>query len=162
GTHLHHTGEAGFFKVVGQELVAKGVRRLTAVTGKGAVEAVQRMAGGLDQLSGEVNCPPGGGGARIGAVQGESKKRQQAHKEGTAGDLHGAADRLLAEAAEVNGAKVIAGVMPSAPQEQMLQAVDRLRQKAGSAVVVLGWAEEDRVSLVAAVTDDLVKKGGHA
>ena len=46
--------------------------------------------------------------------------------------------------------------------EQMLQVVDRLRQKAGSAVVVLGWAEEDKVSLVAAVTDDLVKKGGHA
>src|SRR5437764_6753401 len=48
GTHLHHTGEAGFFKIVGQELVGKGVRRIIGVTGRGAVDAVQRMAAVLD------------------------------------------------------------------------------------------------------------------
>src|SRR5262249_7063426 len=45
GTHLTHTGEAGFFKITSQELVSKGVRRLTAVTGKEAVRAVQKLAG---------------------------------------------------------------------------------------------------------------------
>jgi alanyl-tRNA synthetase len=52
--------------------------------------------------------------------------------------------------------------MPPAPAEQMLQQADRLRQKAGSAVVVLGWAEDGKVQLLAAVTDDLTKKGLHA
>jgi alanyl-tRNA synthetase len=162
GTHLRHTGEAGFFKVVGQEAVAKGIRRVTAVTGREAVAAVQRMAGVLDDLAGRFNCKPEEVAGRIDALQDEIKKLQQQVKKGSAGDLRGASDRLSAEAAEVNGAKIITGVMPAAPQEQMLQEMDRLRQKAGSAIVVLGWAEDDKVSLLAGVTDDLVKKGGHA
>ena len=52
--------------------------------------------------------------------------------------------------------------MPAGSEEQMRQQVDRLRQKAGSAVVVLGWSEDGKVQLIAAVTDDLVKKGLHA
>jgi alanyl-tRNA synthetase len=58
----------------------------------------------------------------------------------------------------VQGAKVIVGEMPAAPSEQMRQQVDRLRQKAGSAVVVLGWAEDGKVQLIAAVTKDLEKR----
>ena len=48
GTHLPRTGEAGFFKIVSQEGVAKGVRRITAVTGTGAYEDVQKLAGVVD------------------------------------------------------------------------------------------------------------------
>jgi alanyl-tRNA synthetase len=66
---------------------------------------------------------------------------------------------LLAAAVELNGAKIIVGEMPSAPTEQMRQQVDRLRQKAGSGVVVIGWTEDGKVSLLAAVTEDLTKKG---
>ena len=52
--------------------------------------------------------------------------------------------------------------MPPAPAEQLRQQLDRLRQKAGSSVVVIGWSEDGKVGLMAAVTDDLVKKGAHA
>src|SRR5205814_9904302 len=83
-------------------------------------------------------------------------------RKGTADVLQGAADRLLADAVEVNGAKVVVGEMPAGPVEQMQQQADRLRQKAGSAVVVLGWADDGKVQLLAAVTDDLTKKGLHA
>jgi alanyl-tRNA synthetase len=79
-----------------------------------------------------------------------------------AGDLHHSADKLLADAQEMNGAKLIVGQMPAAPEEQMRQQVDRIRQKAGSAVVVIGWADDGKVQLIAAVTEDLVKKGIHA
>src|SRR5262249_1621897 len=57
---------------------------------------------------------------------------------------------------------LIVGQMPAGPDEQMRQQVDRLRQKAPSSVVVLGWADDGKVGLLAAVTDDLVKKGLHA
>jgi alanyl-tRNA synthetase len=52
--------------------------------------------------------------------------------------------------------------MPAGPDEQMRNQVDRLRQKAGSAVVLVGWATDGKVGLLAAATDDLVKKGIHA
>ena len=62
----------------------------------------------------------------------------------------------------MNGAKIVVGEMPAVPEEQLRTQVDRLRQKAGSAVVVIGWADDGKVGLMAAATDDLVKKGAHA
>jgi alanyl-tRNA synthetase len=62
----------------------------------------------------------------------------------------------------VKGAKIVVGEVPAAPDEQLRQQLDRLRQKAGSSVVVIGWADDGKVGLMAAVTDDLVSKGAHA
>jgi alanyl-tRNA synthetase len=159
GTHLAHTGQAGFFKIISQEGVGKGVRRVTAVTGREAVAVVQHQAALLDDLGGRLNCKPDEIAGRVAALQEEVKKLQTQLKKGTAGDLAGAADKLLAAAVEVNGAKIIVGEMPSAPSESMRQQVDRLRQKAGSGVVVIGWTEEGKVGLLAAVTEELTKKG---
>jgi alanyl-tRNA synthetase len=159
GTHLHHTGEAGFFKIVSQEAVGKGVRRVTAVTGREAVAQVQRLAAVVDDLTGRFNCKPEDLPGRIDGLQEEIKRLQQQLKKGAAGDLQSAADKLLAGAVEVKGAKVIVGEVPAAPEDQLRQQVDRLRQKAGSAVIVVGWSEDGKVGLLAAVTDDLVKKG---
>ena len=64
-------------------------------------------------------------------------------------------------ASDVNGAKIIVGELPVGPEEALRAQVDRLRQKAGSAVVVVGWADDGKVGLLAAVTDDLVQKGVH-
>jgi alanyl-tRNA synthetase len=162
GTHLNHTGQAGFFKVVSEEGVGKGVRRLTCVTAREAVAVVQKQDGILGDLTARFRCKPEDLPSRIESLQEEMKKLQQQLKKGAAADLVGAGDKLLADALTINGARVIIGEMPDGPEEQMRQQVDRLRQKAGSAVVVLGWAADGRVQFLAAVTDDLVKKGIHA
>ncbi len=163
GTHLDHTGQAGFFKIVGEEGIAKGVRRLTAVTGREAVLTVQRQDAILGELTGRLRCKPEELPARFDSLQEEIKKLQQQLKKGASADLGSAADKLFAEAADIGGAKVIVGELPAGPDEQVRQQVDRLRQKAGSGVVVVGWAtDEGKVSLIAAVSDDLVKKGLHA
>jgi alanyl-tRNA synthetase len=162
GTHLEHTGQAGFFKIVSEEGIAKGVRRLTCVTAREAVATVQKQDAILTNLMDRFRCKPEELPARVDSLQEEIKKLQQQLRKGTATDLQGAADKLLASAAEINGAKIIVGEMPAGPEEQMRQQIDRLRQKAVSAVVVLGWADDGKVQLLAAVTDDLVKKGLHA
>src|SRR5450755_568600 len=159
GTHLNHTGQAGFFKIVGQELVGKGVRRVTAVTGREAVATVQRMSSLLDNLSARFNCKPDEVPARIESMQEELKKLQTQLKKGAAGDAASAADKLLAEAQDFGGVKLIVGEMPAAPTEQMRTQMDRLRQKAKSCVAVLGWVEDGKVGLMAAVTEDALKKG---
>ncbi len=162
GTHLNHTGQAGFFKIVGQELVGKGVRRVVAVTGREAVATVQRLAAVVDELTGRFNCQPDDLPRRVEVLQEEVKKLQAQLRKGAAGDLAGAGDRLLAQAVEADGSKIIVGEMPAAPVEQMRQQLDRLREKAKSAVVVVGWADEGKVGLMSLVTDDLGKKGLHA
>ncbi|MFO0880482.1 MAG: alanine--tRNA ligase [Gemmataceae bacterium] len=158
GTHLHHTGQAGFFKVVGQEGVAKGVRRLTGVTGRGAVQTVQKLAGALDGVAGALNCKPDEAAGRVAALLDEVKKLQTQLKKGAAGDLNSAGDGLLGQALEIHGAKVLVGEVPAAPIDQMRTQMDRLRQKAKSAVIVLAWVDEGKVGLMAAVTDDLTSK----
>jgi alanyl-tRNA synthetase len=158
GTHLQHTGQAGFFKIVSQEAVGKGVRRITAVTGRQAVATVQHLSGLLDDLAGRFSCKPEELSTRIDALQEEVKKLQQQLKKGAAGDAQGVADRLLETAEEVKGAKIIVGEMPAAAVEQMRGQVDRLRQKAGSSVIVFGWSEDGKVQLLAGVSKDLEKR----
>jgi alanyl-tRNA synthetase len=161
GTHLSHTGQAGFFKIVSQELVGAGVRRLTAVTGREAVATVQKLTSVVNDLTARFKCSVSDLPARVDSMQAEIKTLQQRLKKGSAADLQGAADKLLAGAADVNGAKLIVGEMPSGPEEQLRNQIDRIKQKAGSAVVVVGWADDGKVGLLAAVTDDLVQKGVH-
>jgi alanyl-tRNA synthetase len=162
GTHLNHTGQAGFFKIVAQELVGKGVRRVVAVTGREAVATVQRLSAVVDDLASRFNCAPEDLPRRVEVLQEEVKKLQTQLRKGTASDLAGSGDKLLAGAVEANGAKIIVGEMPAAPIEQMRQQLDRLREKAKSAVVVIGWTDEGKVGLLSLVTDDLGKKGLHA
>ncbi len=158
GTHLTHTGQAGFFKIVSQEPVSKGVRRVTGVTGRGAVDAVQEMAHVLDDLTAHFHCKPDELVKRVEALQDELKKLQAQVKKGTAGDLNSAADKLIAAATVINGAKVIVGELPPAPIEQMRTQLDRIRQIAKSAVICIGWVDEGKVSLLTAVTEELTKK----
>ena len=74
GTHLSHTGQAGFFKIVGQEHVAKGVRRVTAVTGQRAVDAVQEMSDVARRPDRPVQLPAGrAADARRGAAGGDQE-----------------------------------------------------------------------------------------
>jgi alanyl-tRNA synthetase len=162
GTHLDHTGQAGYFKIISEEAVGKGVRRLTCVTGREAVKAVQKEDAILADLTARFRCKPEELPARIDSLQDELKKLTQQLKKGAATDLQAVADKLLADAPETKGSRVIVGEMPAAPDEQMRQQLDRLRQKAPSAVVVLGWSDDGKVGLMAAVTDDLVKRGLHA
>jgi alanyl-tRNA synthetase len=162
GTHLEHTGQIGFFKIAGEEAVGKGVRRLTCVTAREAVRAVQEEDGVLAELTGRFRCRPTELPAKVDALQEEIKRLQQQLKKGAATDLAGAADKLLATAVDVGGAQLIVGEMPVGPEEQMRAQIDRIKQTAGSAVVVVGWADDGKVGLIAAATDDLVKRGVHA
>ncbi|HEY7428319.1 MAG TPA: alanine--tRNA ligase [Gemmataceae bacterium] len=162
GTHLDRTGQVGFFLIAKEEGVAKGVRRLTCKTARGAVQDVQKQLRLLMKVADQFNCKWEDLPVRVEVLQEEVKKLQTQLRKGAASDLAGAGDRLLAQAVEANGAKVIVGEMPPAPVEQMRQQLDRLREKAKSAVAVIGWADEGKVGLLSLVTDDLGKKGLHA
>jgi alanyl-tRNA synthetase len=160
GTHVPRTGNIGYFKIVSQESVAKGIRRVTAVTGRVANEMLAKLTATLDELTAKFQCRPEELPARVEAIQEEVKKLKQQIAKGVAADLSGIVDKLLAEAPEVSGAKLVVGQLPPAPPEQVRTQIDRVRQKTKSALIVFGSAEEEgKVPLIVALTDDLVKKG---
>jgi len=159
GTHVPRTGIIGYFKIVEQASVAKGIRRLTAVTGRKAIETISQMSAVIDDLTARFNCKPADLPARIAALQEEVKRLQQQLKKGVAADLTGTIDKLIDSAPDIAGVKLIVGQLPGGTVDQVRTQIDRLRQKLGSALIVFGWAEEDKVSLVVAVTNNLVAKG---
>jgi alanyl-tRNA synthetase len=163
GTHLRHTGEAGFFKIVGEDLVAKGIRRITAVTGRGAVEHVQQMEQSLRGVAQALSARAEDAPKRIAALQDEIKtlKKRLASGAGARVDPVAAAARLLAEAPALGAGKLVVAAIEGATDDQLRSAMDSLKAKAGSYAILLGSADEEaqKVSFVAAVSDDLIAKG---
>jgi len=158
GTHVQRVGDVGVLKIVNQESVAAGVRRIEAVTGIGALEHYQEQAQILRHLASQFNV---GEDAILAQVEKLSATAKHLEKELEAQKRKGALgqiDVLAARVQTVKGVKVIASEVENVDREGLRQLVDSLRQKLGSGVVVLGMPEDGKVALIAGVTKDLTAK----
>ncbi|HVA49978.1 MAG TPA: alanine--tRNA ligase [Pirellulales bacterium] len=161
GTHLDNTGQVGLFRIVGEESVAAGTRRITAVTGPEALSRLRKSEAALHDAAAVLRVPPADVPDRVAALVKEVRdlKKQLA----SGGKVGGAsADELLLSAVEVGGAKLIVADVPEASADGLRQLIDQLRRKAGSAAVLLASHGEGKVVLVAGVTKDLEAKGMNA
>ncbi len=159
GTHVGQTGGIGLFKIVAQDAVAKGIRRVTAVTGRAATEAVTRMAMVLDDATAKLQCKPDELAGRVETLQAELKATQAHLKKLQAAALGAQIDTLLAAAPQVNGTAVVIGKLDGGTAEAVKAQVDRVKQKAKSAFVTLVWEDDGKVPVVVALTADLTAKG---
>ncbi|MCF7958898.1 MAG: alanine--tRNA ligase [Phycisphaerae bacterium] len=160
GTHCNNTSEIGSFKITREESVATGVRRITAMTGKSLNDLLYQRNDQLEQIAGMFKTIPDDLNARIEALLDENKKLKKQLKKSSGTDLKSAAEALLDNAKTIGDAKVIIGQLPAASVDMIRQQIDWLRKKAPSSVIVIGVVTEDeKVLLLAAVTDDLIKAG---
>jgi alanyl-tRNA synthetase len=158
GTHVHRVGDIGVLKIVSEQSVAAGVRRIEAVTGVGALEHYQQRAQLLSQIASKLNV---GEDAVLATVEKLSETAKQLEKELEAQKRKGALgqlDDLTAQVQLVKGVKVIAAEVANIDREGLRQLVDSLRQKLGSGVVALGMPDDGKVALIAGVTKDLTSK----
>ncbi len=161
GTHLSSTGQAGFFKVTGEEAVGKGVRRITAVTGRAAVEYVQQLEAEARAVQQAVGASIADAPKRIATMQDEIRtlKKKLASGAGTGVDPIAAAGKLLDAAPAIGPGKLVIGEILGAAPEQLLQAMDSLKKKAPSHAVLIASVSDDKVNFVASVSDDIIKLG---
>ena len=154
GTHLTRTGQIGLLKIISEESIAKGVRRITAVTGGGAVACVQQLAAVVRSASQALKVAPEGIPERILAMQKEIKALRKAPKsaEASAGAFE------IVETIASSAGPVLVGRMPSPDARAMRAECDRQRQK-GAAGMLAGSADGDKVLLVAMVSEELVAAG---
>jgi len=158
GTHVHRIGDIGVLKIVSEESVAAGVRRIEAVTGIGALEHYQHQAHTLRELAGRLNV---GEDSLLASVEKLAQTARNLEKELEAQKRKGALnqlDELFAQAKTIKGVKVVCGEVGNVDRDGLRQLVDSLRQKLGSGVVVLGMPEDGKVALIAGVTKDLTAK----
>ena len=158
GTHVQRVGDIGVLKIVSEESVAAGVRRIEAVTGIGALEHYQKAIERLRSIAQLLHVGDekilmrlGDWAEKTAALENQLEvvKRIQALNQ---------ANDLMGQVQMVKGVKVIAAEVENVDREGLRQLVDSLRQKLGSGVVALGMAEYGKVALIAGVTKDLTAK----
>ena len=160
GTHTSSTGTIGLFKIVSESAVAAGVRRIEAITGGVAVESIHQMEGLLKNLKGLMNNTPDLQGAIEKLVQENADARKQL--EAVAAEKAAAlADRLLAEAEDLNGIRVAR--FDSSLDPQLVRNMALLLQKKAQNLVLAGaYAFDGKPNLVLMYSNDLVAKGKNA
>ncbi|MEE8266443.1 MAG: alanine--tRNA ligase, partial [Acidiferrobacterales bacterium] len=158
GTHVARTGDIGLFKIVSEGGIAAGVRRIEALTGRGALDYVRETEARLQRIAERVKGSPDDAeqkveqlGLRVRALEKdlENLRRQLASGTGVA---------LEEQAKEIDGIKVLAARLDGADARGLREQVDRLKDKFGSGAIVLGAADGNKVILVAGVTKDLTKR----
>jgi alanyl-tRNA synthetase len=158
GTHLDATGQIGFFKVDTEGAVAAGVRRIEAVAGTAAVEAVARQERVLREIGEILKIAPAEAPQRLRKLLDEQRALEKQLAELESKVARSRADELVAGARQVNGVAVVTGRIDGLDADGLRAVADRLRDRLGSGIVVVGSVVEGKVNLVAAVTKDLTKR----
>ena len=158
GTHVARTGDIGFFKIVSESGVAAGVRRVEAVTGRGAVDYVQALDRDLQHAAFLLKAPTAEVAQKITQIQENVKslEKELARLKSKLASSKG--DDLASKAVDVNGVKVLAASLEGGDAKSLRETMDQLKAKLKSAVIVLGAIDGDRVQLAAGVTADATSK----
>ena len=162
GTHVDRLGAIGAFKIIKEESISAGVRRITALTGSALTNHLEKANDVVDELSAILKVPSESLVERVGQLLKDNKKlakelKVAARQSGS--DSMAEARKLLDESEKIGDASVVIGQLSTTSVEQAREAVDMLKKKAKSAAIVLGFDEDGRATLLAGVTDDLVAKG---
>jgi alanyl-tRNA synthetase len=158
GTHVSRAGDIGLFKIVSESGVAAGVRRIEAVTGPGAYEWVTASDKLIKHVAGLVRGGRDEVVDKVSQILDRTRSLERENEALKAKLASGGARDLLQEVREVAGTKVLAARLDGADNKALREAVDRLKDKLGSGVVVLGAVDGDKVRLVAGVTKDLADR----
>jgi alanyl-tRNA synthetase len=158
GTHVARTGDIGLFKIVSESGVAAGIRRIEAITGDNALAWVQQLVETLNRSAAAARTAPMELPARIGQIQEQARALEKELERLRSKVASNRGGELAEQAAEVKGVKVLAARMDGADARALREALDQLKAKLGSAVVVLGSAVDGKVQLAAGVTADLTAR----
>ena len=156
GTHAARTGDIGLFRITSEGGVAAGVRRIEAVTGERAIAFTERQQDQLDEAAGLVKSDAFSVAEKVRGLLDRSKQLEK--------ELQQLKDKLAAQesadlvhnAIEVKGKKLLVSLLQNGDAKALRTMVDDLKNQLGSGIVVLGLAQDDKVSLIAGVTKDLV------
>jgi len=162
GTHVDRTGIIGGFKIIKEESISAGVRRITALTGQGLAKYLEGRSDIVDELSVMLKVPAETLVDRVGQLREDNKKLSKQLKSAArqaGSDTMAEAKKLLEKCEKIGESHIIVSRLAATSVEQAREAIDMLKKKAKSAAVVFGFEDEGKATLLAGVTDDLIKKG---
>ena len=158
GTHVSRTGDIGLFKITSEGGVSSGVRRIEAVTGQGALDYVAHEEAQLGEAAALLGGNAGDVVDKIRQLGERQKKLERELESLKAKQAAGATADLGGAAVEVNGIKILAARLEGFDAKALREAIDRLKQQLGDAVIVLAGTQDGKVALVAGVNGSAMGK----
>jgi alanyl-tRNA synthetase len=158
GTHVERTGDIGLFKILSESGISAGVRRIEAVTGQGALALVAREEQTLKQLCELVKANQDDLLERVKQMNATNKALEKELDQLKAKMASSAGSDLAASAKEVGGIKLLACAVDDFDPKALRETVDQLKNKLGTAVVLLISTAGGKVSIVAGVSKDLTDR----
>lgn len=158
GTHTSRTGNIGLFKIVSESSVSSGVRRIEAVTGKAALEYVQKNVGVLSQASAMLKEKPENVGERLQKILDQHKLLEKEVERLKAKLASFSTDRIENDIQTVNGVTVLAKKVDVDSPGALRDLADQFKDKIKSGVVVLGSVAGQKALLISVVTRDLADR----
>ena len=156
GTHASNTGQIGLVKIIGEESVSAGTRRITALTGLRALTAFTEAQRLLSESAATLRVPISGIPSRLTFMLKELKDLK---KTKTSGQTGTSVDELLASSIDIDGTRVVVADAHDCDAAAMRQLIDLLRRKASPIAVLLGGIQGDKVTLVAGISRELEERG---
>ena len=159
GCHVNRTGDIGLFKIVGETGIAAGIRRIEALTGKGALHWVESQEETLRQLSQLLKSGSDNLVDKVQQLAGHARQLEKQLEQVKARMASSAGSELADQAQTIQGIKLLATRVDGFNAKALRDTVDQLKNKLGeSCVILLASAEDDKVNLVAGVSKDLTDR----
>ena len=158
GCHVDRTGDIGVFKIVSDRSLAAGVRRMEALTGRGALSYFQNLDESAHALQQQLNARLDDIPAYVTTLQEKQKQLEREVKQLRMRVASGAPSGAEQKPVDVNGVKLLARRADDISGGDLRNLADELRSKIKSGVIVLGSAADGKVTLLTAVTRDLIDR----
>ena len=157
GTHAKRTGDIGIFRLTSEQGIASGVRRIEGVTGANALDTIEALEDSLAESAGVLRADKGNFSDKIRQLVDQNKKLEKEVSQLNMKLASGAGNDLADSAIEVNGIKLIVNRIDGGDPKTLPDVMDRLKNKIQSGIVVLAAVNENKITLIAGVTQDLTE-----
>jgi len=159
GTHVPETADIGPFLILSEGSVGSGTRRIEAVTGRAALERIEKNLGVLNNAAAYLGAPAEELDRKVLSVMSDLQNAQKEIARLKRESAKVNFDKSLSQAREIKGVTVLTAQVAGANKDTLREMTDWFRQRYPSGVVVLGTVEDDKPQLVAAISEDLTKRG---
>ncbi len=157
GVHVNRVGDIGFFKITAETGIASGVRRIEAVTGEGAVNWVKEKDQQLDRVAQLLKSSRDEITSKVELLIQKIKEQEKQLIQIKGKMASQAGSDLSSQAEDIGGVKILAAYLEGADSNTLRDTLDQLKNKLGSAAIVLASEDSGKVKLIAGVTKDLSK-----
>ena len=162
GTHVKNTGQIGSFKILSEGSVGSGLRRIEALTGRGAREYINGVERTLKTAAAALKVAPSEIVHKIDSIQHLVKEQDKEIEKLKIKLSRSSSQELISKAYDVKGTKVLIEMVEAQDPNTLRQNAEMLKDQLGSGIVLLASVSENKVSLVSFVSKDLVNRGLHA